>query len=179
MLTYTAPLFPQLCNDSSYLRYWEAINHILALTSMIIGMVAIVDYKAWTPLADDGSVVFPFWPTWTAHSWLGMCTLCLWFVHMVYQAWCSLQRTFYPRNGGVEVGVGKKGYVERWHMFLGHGVYATGWLGCVLFHYPSCYSSFFFLYLNINIIISSYHHHHTTHPLTHLSHQVWPVVQRD
>ena len=102
---------------------------------MIIGMVAIVDYKAWTPLTDEGNVAYPFWATWTAHSWLGticiyictlcaslclwlfsccvdyshftpllsrlsltllwltgICTLCLWFVHMMYQIWsyCTL-----------------------------------------------------------------------------------------
>ena len=50
---------------------------------MIIGMVAIVDYKVWTPLTDEGNVAYPFWATWTAHSWLGtticiyICALCV------------------------------------------------------------------------------------------------------
>ena len=57
---------------------------------------------------------------------VGMCTLCLWFIHMVYLAWQSLQRTFYPQKGGAETTGGKGKGVERWREFLGHGVYATG-----------------------------------------------------
>ena len=75
MLAFVAPLLPQLGNRTSYQAIYHSLCHVCALASLILGMVAIVDYKAWS--SPNSLVIYPMWVMWSVHSWLGCFTLVL------------------------------------------------------------------------------------------------------
>jgi len=76
LLTYRAPLFPKNLIDS---RSFHVCCHAASLCCAVLGIVAIVYYKIMSPQP----VTFPFYTLYTPHSWLGVMTLLLWFIHVI------------------------------------------------------------------------------------------------
>mmetsp|Transcript_15721 Transcript_15721/g.21595 ORF Transcript_15721/g.21595 Transcript_15721/m.21595 type:complete len:487 (+) Transcript_15721:50-1510(+) len=117
VLTYTAPLFPQLANHVKYLKSFHSLCHILSLTSLILGLVAIVSYKQLNPAE------FPFFTMYSPHSWLGVCTVALWGCQLLFSLWLFVLTTW-------PVGSTTKQGLLALHHFLGHVCFAMGLATC-------------------------------------------------
>jgi len=76
LLAYRAPLFPKSLIDS---KNFHMCCHAGSLFCAVLGIVAIVYYKSMSPQP----VMFPFYTLYSPHSWLGVTTLLLWFLHIV------------------------------------------------------------------------------------------------
>jgi len=122
ILTYVAPLLPQLTNDRSYLRYFHVTCHVLGLTCLILGMIAIVDYKAWS----DVPTVFPFYTMYSAHSWMGVLTIAFWGIQALYSVVVFYAIQWTPDSAKT------KEKLVNFHHFLGHCTYAFGLATCAL-----------------------------------------------
>lgn len=119
VLTYAAPFFPQLSNAPSMQKVFHSSMHILGLTSWILGLIAIIDYKLWS----DSPTAFPFFTMYTVHSWLGVCTLGLWGLQLLFGLFTfTLAKTFSSDASKV--------LLKQIHQFSGHCVYALGLATC-------------------------------------------------
>jgi Eukaryotic cytochrome b561 len=105
------------------IRYFHMTCHIGGLTCLILGMVAIVDYKAWAP---HHPTEFPFQVMYSAHSWLGVLTIATWCVQLVFSI---VIYYFMEWTSSAESQATKKVCVEV-HHFIGHCVFAMGLATC-------------------------------------------------
>ena len=99
------------------------LNHWGSLTCIILGLIAIVDYKAWSDQAVVG-VVYPNYVMYSPHSWLGVCTVALFGIQILY----SLVIFYFMKwSEGTEET--KRQYIEV-HHFMGHAMFALGLATC-------------------------------------------------
>jgi len=75
ILVFRAPLIPHRIMQS---KYFHLLCHLGALITAIVGIAAIVYYKNWSP----SPTAFPFYTLYTPHSWIGVLTLLVWFIHL-------------------------------------------------------------------------------------------------
>ena len=93
------------------------------MTCIIIGLIAIVDYKAWSDQAAVGTM-YPHYVMYSPHSWLGVCTVALFGIQVLYSF-----IIFYLMKWPEGTEETKKQYVEV-HHFMGHAMFALGLTTC-------------------------------------------------
>jgi len=89
--------------------------HLLGITCAILGLVAIVQYKALSPQPED----FPFYTAYSPHSWVAMTFLSLWCFQLI--GGLALHTFARSKTG-----------LRKYHRFLGFAVYLTGLATCML-----------------------------------------------
>jgi len=76
VLVFKSPLIPHKLLQNKYVHFFY---HILGVPCLIVGLVAVVNYKNWSPQP----VGFPFYTLYTPHALLGLVVLLLWGVHLM------------------------------------------------------------------------------------------------
>ena len=93
--------------------------HILSLAAIILGLVAIVDFKKW-----GGMDLYNFQVMWSGHSWMGALTVALWGLQFIFSVWMHAIAKW-PE--GTE---DTKAFYNEIHKFVGYCVYAVGLASC-------------------------------------------------
>lgn len=91
----------------------------MSLVCIILGLVAIVDYKN-----ANGITVFPFFVAYSPHSWLGIITMALFGVQVIYSV-----VIYYIMKWPAGTEKRKQVFVDA-HHFIGHCMFAVGLATC-------------------------------------------------
>ena len=93
--------------------------HIGSLTSLIVGIIAVVKMKDWQKNEYNSyDVMF------TGHSWMGVTTVAVWALQFFFAVWLRLLTKWPP---GTEY---RKAVFAGVHQFMGYSVYAMGLATC-------------------------------------------------
>ena len=97
--------------------------HVVGMVCWILGIVAIVDYKKWSKTGPN--FVFPFYSMYSPHSWLGVFTLAMWGVQVVYGIFLGIFLSKHPEESATTI------RYKEVHHFLGYCMYALGLAACI------------------------------------------------
>ena len=102
-------------------RTFHTMCHILSLTSMILGMVGIVDWKKW-----NHKDMYYYDVVASGHSWMGVITISFWCIQFVAGLWIYVISKWPPGSENL-----KSQFIEV-HNFTGYCVYGLGIASCVM-----------------------------------------------
>jgi hypothetical protein len=106
-------MYPWL-SKRGWAKPFHVLLHIIGIICCIIGLVAIVRFKALSPRPVD----FPFYTLYTPHSWLGILFLSFWVIQLMMGV-------------GMQVAsLTVKQEIRKYHKFLGRVVYILGLVVC-------------------------------------------------
>jgi len=115
ILSFSAPIFAPLRTSRSFIsKGFHIFCHTLGIVCAMLGIVAIVYYKNLSPQP----VAFPFYATYSPHSWLGISVLCLWAIQMIFGIVTTLE--IVPK------------LLWKLHKFLGKVIYCALLATCAL-----------------------------------------------
>ena len=106
-------------------------NHVLSLVAIILGLIAIVDYKSQS----EDPNAFPMNTAYSVHSWLGIITVALFGIQVIF----SLILFGVMKWSEDKESLKKKAEYKQIHHFIGHCMFAAGLAACATGVYMSCF----------------------------------------
>jgi len=123
ILSYYASLLSCPCFEKKTSRTTNQYSHIgyhtIGIVFAMIGITAIVYYKNLSPQP----VTFPFFATFSPHSWVGIAVLILWALQVVVGIYVFVKRDLSPKS---------RIQLSKLHKFLGKAIYIAGLATCAL-----------------------------------------------